>query len=117
MAIEKVKTQEKDLDFQISLYEINLQRAIQACIDIANVIIAKEGLGLPNTYRQAFEILAKHEVISQDLMKIMVAMVGFRNISVHDYELVDPAIVKSIVEKHLPDLEKFYSVIYKRIKS
>lgn len=41
MAIEKATMKEKDPDFLLSIYELNLQRAIQACIDLANVVIAK----------------------------------------------------------------------------
>lgn len=114
MAIEKASRSEKDPDFQLGLFELNLQRAIQACIDLANVTIAKEGLGLPNTYRQSFEILRKHQIIDEEFLKSLVGMVGFRNISVHDYEQIKPEIVRSIVEKHLKDFEGFYSIIYNR---
>ena len=55
--IEKATAKESDLHFKQHIYELNLQRAIQACIDLANVVISKEGLGLPNTYKAAFEIL------------------------------------------------------------
>lgn len=51
MAIEKATAKEKDLDFKQHIYELNLQRAIQACFDLANVVISKEGFGLPNSYR------------------------------------------------------------------
>src|ERR1035438_6831839 len=44
MAIEKAGKKEKDEDFKTSIYELNLQRAIQACIDLANIVISKEGL-------------------------------------------------------------------------
>ncbi|MGZ3775388.1 MAG: type VII toxin-antitoxin system HepT family RNase toxin [Pseudobdellovibrionaceae bacterium] len=115
-AIEKVKNQEKDPFFQQGLYELNLQRAIQACIDMANVILAKEGLGLPNSYRQSFEILSKYNIIPQDLTKKMIAMVGFRNISVHDYDEIKPEIVFSIVANHLQDFEKFYTIIYNYVQ-
>lgn len=114
-AIEKAKIQEKESDFRQYIYELNLQRAIQACIDMANVILAKEGLGLPNTYRQSFEILAKHGIIDHELCRLMMGMVGFRNISVHDYESVKPEIVNSIVENHLKDFENYYSVIYNHV--
>jgi uncharacterized protein YutE (UPF0331/DUF86 family) len=113
-AIEKVKAQEKDESFRIGLFELNLQRAIQACIDLANLTIAKEGLGLPNSYRQSMEILANHQVISPVLAMKMKSMIGFRNISVHDYAAVKPEIVQSIVEKHLTDFEEYYSVLYDR---
>jgi uncharacterized protein YutE (UPF0331/DUF86 family) len=117
LAIEKAKLHENDMQFRLSIYELNLQRAIQACIDLANTVIAKEGLGLPNRYRQSFEILAKHGVIDSAILSIMVSMVGFRNISVHDYSEVKPEIVQSIVDKHLGDFEKFYTIIYKRVNS
>jgi uncharacterized protein YutE (UPF0331/DUF86 family) len=116
-AIEKATAKESDLHFKQHIYELNLQRAIQACIDLANVVISKEGLGLPNTYKAAFEILQKHAVIEDVLCSQMCSMVGFRNISVHDYSEVKPEIVNSIVNKHLPDFEKFYSVVYNRAKN
>jgi len=117
MAIERAQTQEKDIDFKLSIEELNLQRAIQACIDLANVVIAKEGLGLPNSYRQSFEILKSQTVIDADLAKTMSKMVGFRNISVHDYEQIKPEIVRSIIESHLKDFEKYYAVIFNRAKN
>ena len=116
MAIEKATLKEKDIDFQISIYELNLQRAIQACIDLANTVIAKEGLGLPNTYRQAFEILHKHSVIDSTLASKLVSMVGFRNISVHDYSEIKPEIVHAIIKNNLVDFENFYTVIFNRTK-
>ena len=105
MAIEKATAKEKDEEFQLSIYELNLQRAIQACIDLANIVIAKEGLGLPNSYRQSFEILNKHQVIEDKLSSRLVSMVGFRNISVHDYGQIKPEIVRSIVKNHIIDFE------------
>ena len=117
MAIEKATLKEKDPDFLISIYEINLQRAVQACIDLANVIIAKEGLGLPNSYRQSFEILQKHQIIDGAVCSKMASMVGFRNISVHDYGEIKPEIVHSIVKNHLVDFETFYEIVVIHVKT
>lgn len=117
ISIEKVELQEKDPDFKLGLFELNLQRAVQACIDLANLVISKEGLGLPNSYRQSFDILNKFGVIPDELQAKMSKMVGFRNISVHDYEHVKPEIVKSIVQKHLPDFEEFYTAMFNRAQS
>ncbi len=114
MALEKATKTVSDANFQISIYEINLQRAIQACIDLANIIIAKEGLGLPNTYRQSFEILFNHQIINEDTKTILCKMVGFRNISVHDYGQINPEIVRSLVQNHVGDFESFYTLVFKR---
>lgn len=116
-AIEKATAKESDELFRQHIYELNLQRAVQACIDLAHLVISKEGLGLPNTYRAAFEILNRHQVIDDQMCLQMARMVGFRNISVHDYSQVKPDIVKAIVEKHLQDFEEYYALIFQRAKS
>jgi uncharacterized protein YutE (UPF0331/DUF86 family) len=113
MSIEKASQIEKDPDFLLAIYELNLQRAIQASINLANVIIAKEGLGLPNTYKQSFEILLKHGIIMDDICKKLCSMVGFRNISVHDYQKIRPEIIQSIIKNHLTDFEHFYAIVLK----
>lgn len=115
MAIEKARNMVSEQEFRQSIYELNLQRAIQACIDIANVVIAKEGLGLPNSYGQSFSILNEHGVIDDSMTTTMRKMVGFRNISVHEYGEVNPEIVNTIVQKNLTDFENYYKVIYDRV--
>ncbi len=40
-------------------------------------------------------------------------MVGFRNIAIHDYQSIDPEILKSILKTNLPDLEDFYTNVLK----
>jgi uncharacterized protein YutE (UPF0331/DUF86 family) len=45
-----------DYDKQ-DIFILNLQRAIQATIDIANLIISSEGFALPDSYRASFKIL------------------------------------------------------------
>ncbi len=116
MTIEKASLKEGNEDFRLYLYEMNIQRATQAAIDLGNVVIAKEGLGLPNSYRQSFEILAKHDIITSELTSKMVSMVGFRNISVHDYSEIKPEIVNSIIKNHLVDFETFYTIILGQAK-
>ena len=44
---------------------LNLQRAVQASIDLAHVVIAKYGLGLPSDYSQTFTILARQRIIDE----------------------------------------------------
>jgi len=47
----------------------------------------------------------------------MISIVGFRNISVYDYEEIKPEIVEKIVTEHLVDFEIFYAVAYQRAKT
>ncbi|HSW62555.1 MAG TPA: HepT-like ribonuclease domain-containing protein [Dissulfurispiraceae bacterium] len=42
------------------------------------------------------------------------SMAGFRNIAVHDYLAIDPAVLKAILKKHLKYLEDFYVAVLLR---
>jgi uncharacterized protein YutE (UPF0331/DUF86 family) len=94
---------------------LNLQRACETVIDMANRIIATRKLGLPKNAKESFLLLNEADMISEDLKKKMQNMVGFRNIAVHDYENLDIQIVKAILEKHLSDFEAFSKVILSRL--
>lgn len=102
-----------DIDKQ-DIFVLNLQRAVEAAIDIAAHIVASEGLGLASTIKDNFKFLSEAGIIDEYLFKKMQAMVGFRNIAVHDYQAIDAAILKSILTNNLKDIEEFYAVIFKR---
>ena len=92
---------------------LNIQRACEACIDLAMHIISEKGLGIPQNSRDAFELLIKNKYISADLGNRLKAMVGFRNIAVHDYQAIHLEIVQQIIEKHLTDIIQFTELILK----
>jgi uncharacterized protein YutE (UPF0331/DUF86 family) len=86
---------------------VNLQRAAQAAIDLALHVAASEGYGLPDDLAEGFILLEKNGVIDSDLCGKLRRMVGFRNIAVHQYEILDPAIVEAIASTHVNDLQRF----------
>lgn len=93
---------------------LNLQRAIQAAIDLANHIISAEGYGTPDSTAAVFTLLQQRGVIEADLAGRLRKMVGFRNIAVHEYQTVDPAILESILARHLGDLRALVSQVSER---
>ena len=95
-----------DIDIQ-DIVVLNLQRAIQAAIDLAAWYITRRKLGLPDTLKAHFTLLQQAGVIDAELARNLEAMVGFRNIAVHEYQRLDPAIIKAILREHLSDLETF----------
>jgi uncharacterized protein YutE (UPF0331/DUF86 family) len=105
----------EELDTQ-DIFVLNLQRAIQSAIDLATHIVASESLGLSDTIGGHFALLEKAEIITKSLSKKMQSMVGFRNIAIHDYQALDPDILKAILCKNLVDLEHFYTAIVKHFK-
>lgn len=92
---------------------LNIQRACEACIDLAMHIVAEERLGLPQTSRDAFEMLLSNSIITNDIAQRMKAMVGFRNIAVHDYQTIHVEILQQIIEKHLSDFTSYTKQILK----
>src|SRR5437588_731352 len=81
-----------------------LQIAIEACIDLADHVIADEGWTPPETARAAFEALAAHGKLSVDLAKRLGDAAALRNILVHDYVSVDLARLARVVREDLADL-------------
>ena len=100
-----------DVDKQ-DIFVLNLQRAVQAAIDLTTHIVASEGLGLSDTIKGNFKLLQNAGILAEDLMRRMESMVGFRNrnIAIHDYQAIDKGILKSILVNNLKDLEDFYTV-------
>lgn len=92
-------------------FMLNLQRAIQANIDIAAHIVASEALGLPSSLKDNFRLLFENNIIDENTFKKMQKMTGFRNIAIHDYQSLNIYIFKSILTKNLKDLEDFYTLI------
>jgi len=83
---------------------LNLQRAIQAAIDLATHVVAAESYGSPDSMADAFTLLERRGVIDSGLTDRLRRLVGFRNIVIYEYQSIDPAVVETIVEHHLGDL-------------
>jgi uncharacterized protein YutE (UPF0331/DUF86 family) len=95
--------------------EHTLQIAIQSVLDVASHIVSDERLGEPRTNRELADLLERGNWISPDLARRVRNMVGFRNILVHGYEVVDLIIVREIVESRLGDLLEFVAAIRQKM--
>lgn len=92
---------------------LNIQRACEAAIDLAMHIISEKSFGVPQNSRDSFEVLNFNKIIDDDLNKKMKAMVGFRNIAVHDYKALNLKVVQAIIEKNLKDFRDYVYCINK----
>jgi uncharacterized protein YutE (UPF0331/DUF86 family) len=86
---------------------LNIERACQAAIAIANRLIARRNLPMPSTTRESFSILRDAGVLDDGLSSRLAAMVGFRNIAVHAYRDLDMAVVERVIVEGLDDLLAF----------
>ena len=86
---------------------LNIQRACEAAIDLAMHIVSTKKLGVPQESREAFELVAEDDIISEGLKNNLGGMVGFRNIAVHNYQEIKLAIIRNIIEERLEDIDVF----------
>lgn len=96
------------------IFVLNLQRAVQAAIDLASHINASENRGITQTIKENFDLLHQDGIIDDDLTEHLKSMVGFRNIAVHDYMELDLNVLKAILKSNLDDLEVFSRIILKK---
>jgi len=90
---------------------LNLQRACEAAIDLANYINKVKELGIPQSSRDSFELLHKAGILSLEVSVNLKKIVGLRNIAVHDYQELNMAIVQFVVENHLVDFQHFNKAV------
>ena len=82
---------------------LNIQRACEAALDMGQHLIRREKLGVPQSARDVFALLAHGGWINSTLAESLKRMVGFRNIAVHDYQTLQLPITVSIIESHLDE--------------
>ncbi|GAU79623.1 DUF86 domain-containing protein [Fusibacter sp. 3D3] len=90
---------------------LNIQRAIEACIDLAMHIVSQKRLGIPQSSRDAFDLLYQNGIIKEMSALKMKSMIGFRNLAVHDYQKLNLDVLKRILESHLGDFDAFIDEI------
>lgn len=100
----------KNDDLQAAV-ERRLQLAAQICIDVANYLLARLRLELPEEEENLFLTLAKSKIIDPELAEKMKGLVRFRNILVHEYLGVNPELVHHNLQQNLEDFRGFIVAI------
>lgn len=93
---------------------LNIQRACEAALDMGQHLIRRERLGVPQSARDVFELLAQGGWVTAPLAANLKNMVGFRNIAVHEYQVLQLPITIAIITQHLGDFLEFSGAILRR---
>ena len=93
------------------IVERTLHLAIELCLDIADHVVADRRLRVPDSGADTFRVLAEAGVLSDALAESLGRMVGFRNILVHDYTRLDPAIVLRVLRSDVQDFRSFRDAV------
>jgi uncharacterized protein YutE (UPF0331/DUF86 family) len=97
--------------------ERTLHLAIEACLDIGQHVIAREGFRLPEDNKDVIAVLGENDVLPGALLPNLIAMARFRNLIVHDYARIDDQIVLDIVKRRLGDFDAFAQAIVRYVEA
>lgn len=86
---------------------LHLWLAVQLVIDLATALCVRLGLGVPESYREAFERLASAGHLESMLAQRLARAAGFRNVVAHAYEGLDMARVHAAATNGPRDLMDF----------
>lgn len=93
------------------------ERIIEAAVDLAFLIIREKSFRTPEDDKEAFDILAKENIIIAELAERLKDAKGMRNIIAHQYGVVDDEIVfHAITEELVNDVNGFLKDIKKAAK-
>lgn len=93
---------------------LNVQRACEAVLDIGQHLVRRDKLGVPQSARDVFDLLAKAHFIDAPLADALKRMVAFRHIAVHDYQNLLLPILVSVITQHLSEFLVFTQIVLKR---
>jgi len=104
----------QDFDIQ-DILVLNIERAVQLCVDICIHWTSSLGRPAPQSMAAAVIEAAEAKLIPSPLAERLARSVGFRNVAVHQYEKIDWAIVYAIAWEHLDDFRLFSSYVLKAL--
>jgi uncharacterized protein YutE (UPF0331/DUF86 family) len=96
---------------------LNITRACEQAIDLANYLVKTQRLGIPTSSRESFELLAQKQIISPQLCQNLQNMVSFRNIAIHEYQKLNLQIVIAIIVNELENLLAFTEAVVNHCNS
>ena len=99
-----------NLDTQ-DIIVINLERAVQLCVDSGLHILSSESMSSVESMADVFLQLSRKKIIAEKLALNLISAVGFRNIAVHEYRAIDWGIVWTIINHNLQDFREFQKAV------
>ncbi len=110
--IQKYSEAEFSADFRnVEAAKHLLQVNIEAMIDIANHIIARNRWKTPETSADSLRLLQQKSFFKKEQLKVLIQMIKFRNRLVHLYHTTDDSEIYKILQNNLDDFTLFVKAI------
>lgn len=117
---ENLTLEQIDKDFKSqAIVERILERVITRAIDVNQHFIAELGGQLPavKTYRETFLRLSDLGIYSTDFAQKIAPCAGLRNALVHDYNNIDPEILRKSMGTAIQEFNEYTKYILSFLKS
>jgi uncharacterized protein YutE (UPF0331/DUF86 family) len=101
---------ESNVDIQDAI-ALSFLVATQEANDIALHLAADEGWGLPSSYAEAFDLLARNHVLTPEHARELAAVASVRNRIAHGYASVDPGRLWAELPAGLDALDRYVEAI------
>lgn len=113
---DKTRSEVIEDDWLIKGLKYSLQTSVEALIDIAYHLSAKQFNHAPVDARDALQYLVSKKILSSGDFETYSSMVGFRNRVVHGYQQVSAQRVYEIASGEMSNFESFIGQILTHIK-
>lgn len=97
---------------QRDVVEREFETAIEACIDIGELLLRGVGTDVPETNAGVFRELGRRDVIDRDLADRMATAAGFRNVLSHQYgDEINDRDVYNFLRTELPLFQSYLEAV------
>lgn len=103
----------EDLDKQ-EIIILNLIRAFEVLLDMANHLVRAKKLGWPKDNAETFDLLNKAELITEEMRTSLKKGNAMRNIMVHEYEEINLDNITDVIENHLDEILEFGQRLFRQ---
>lgn len=101
---------------QKDVVEREFQTAIEACIDIGEMLLRSEGEPVPETNAAVFRTLRERGILDEEVSGKMADAAGFRNVLAHQYGSdIDDRDVYNFLQHELPIFYSYLSPVREQI--
>lgn len=87
-----------------------------SCIALAELVIKHRNLRIPQSYHEAFDILAENKILDPAFAFSFAKIAGFRNFLAHDYEKIEARFICDQIIPKLADIDQFIEQIENALK-
>lgn len=108
----------QDLQDPRNFYSVSmlLFSLLNRSIDLGDELVTSLRLGMPEKYRDIFELLYKEKIIDRSLYNNFVELIRLRNLIAHEYQMFTEKDIFPGIQK-VKEVRAFMDIVKKKVKS